>query len=339
MRICERFILIDPDGSFMLNAIRTAIGLTLGILVDQFGPFDEWGIYSVLMGVFSVQIVMGNCLSRNILSVLVNTMLIGIAVMLGSLCILPLQMVMISLLAALTMYLFSCRPAVAMVSLFVTLFGIIANGLALEKQPVMTHVIPALMAGGACALVAFLLLPARTSRLFRRHLPSVILHRLGETCRWFASLPAVRDFNQLSTELKKATFNHQAALLRLLNVYNAGGGSAVPSSYSVMLIELVESVITLSYWPAELLEHDELTQVNELRQHCFLELADLLCTFELLSYNNRRQRLTMLHRWLFTALPEGSSPSLRLLVSLLLGLVEKCLPLTLPEHQRIYSVD
>ena len=149
----------------------------------------------------------------------------------------------------------------------------------------------------------------------------------------------MRDFSQLSTALKKTTFTHQATLLRLLNVYNAGGGRAALSSYSVMLTELVESVITLSYWPVELLERDDQARVNEVRQHCFLELADLLCNVELLSYNHREQRLTTLHRWLSTALPDGSSPTLRLLVSLLMGLVEQCSPLTLPEPQEVYSID
>lgn len=76
-----------------------------------------------------------------------------------------------------------------------------------------------------------------------------------------------------------------------------------------MLTELVESVITLSYWPVELLERDDLHRVIEVRQHCFLALADLLCNIELLSYNHREQRLTTLHRWLSTTLPDGSSPT------------------------------
>ncbi|EKS7813971.1 hypothetical protein [Edwardsiella piscicida] len=335
MRGCDRVILADPDGRFMLNAMRTAIGLTLGIVVDQCAPFAEWGIYSILLGVFSVQVVMGDRLVSHMLSVLINTLLIGSAVLLGSLCSIPLQVVMVALLAALTLYLFSRRPAMAMVSLFVTLFAIIANGLAQARPPVMGQLIPALLAGGACALIAFLVLPARTSRRYRRRLPRVLLHQLGETCRWLAYLPAVRDFNQLAPALKKGTFNRQATLQRLLSAYHAGcdGGGAPPSPRTAMLMALVEGVITLSYWPVEPLGRDDLRRVNALRRRCFLALASLLCRVESLDYRQRAQRLTALRQWLSTALPEGAHPTLRLLVSLLLALVEQCAPLARPTPQ------
>ncbi|MBC6556656.1 hypothetical protein GW721_11880 [Citrobacter braakii] len=335
MRISDRIIQADPDGRFMLSAMRTAIGLTLGILVDQFGPFAEWGIYSILMGVFSVQVVMGDRLASHVLSVLINTLLIGIAVLLGSLCIIPLQVVMVAILAALTLCLFSCRPAMAMVSLFVTLFAIIANGLAQERAPVMGQLIPSLVAGSACALVAFLLIPARTSRHYRRRLPGVLLHQLGETCRWLACLPTVRDFNQLAPELKKTTFNHHATLQRLLNTYNAGydDNSAPRSSWPEMLMALVEGVITLSYWPVESLGRDDLHQVNALRRHYFMALATLLCHVESLDYHQRAQQLRVQRQWLAQALPEGAHPTLCLLVSLMQALVEQCAPLASPTSQ------
>lgn len=335
MSVCDRVILADPDGRFMLSAMRSAIGLTLGILVDQFGPFAEWGIYCILMGVFSVQVVMGDRLASHVLSVLINTLLIGIAVLLGSLCIIPLQVVMVAILAALTLYLFSCRPAMAMVSLFVTLFAIIANGLAQERSPVMGQLIPSLVAGGACALVAFLLIPARTSRHYRRRLPRVLLHQLGETCRWLAYLPTVRDFNQLAPELKKTTFNHQATLLRLMDAYHAEyDGSSAPSySSTAMLMALVEGVITLSYWPVESLGRDDLRRVNALRRHYFLALATLLCRVESLDYHQRAQQLMVQRQWLAQVLPKGAHPTLCLLVSLLQALVEQCAPLALPTQQ------
>ncbi|MDA6076829.1 hypothetical protein O0544_10895 [Edwardsiella anguillarum] len=172
----------------------------------------------------------------------------------------------------------------------------------------MGQLIPALLAGGACALGAFLLLPARTSRRYRRRLPRVLLHQLGETCRWLAYLPAVRDFNQLAPALKKATFNRQATLQRLLSAYHAGcdGGGALRRPLRDA-DGAGGGVITLSYWPVEPLGRDDLRRVNALRRRCFLALASLLCRVESLDYRQRAQQLTALRQWLACALPEGAS--------------------------------
>ncbi|WCF11889.1 hypothetical protein N4G58_10910 [Edwardsiella piscicida] len=53
----------------------------------------------------------------------------------------------------------------------------------------MGQLIPALLAGGACALVAFLVLPARTSRRYRRRLPRVLLHQLGRPAAGWPTCP------------------------------------------------------------------------------------------------------------------------------------------------------